>query len=555
MDWRKLFGFQQGHALQFFQPKSRDSNPIVQPPLEVYEAGIAEWRTSLVGQFLGAAPNFNTMQRMIENLWNNTSKGIRVQVSFAGRKKSISLSKRGKGRPVKTKPKNSLKGSSNRFEVLSTVDETSSSLDDLNRKPRRIWFLWTKGLNLSLCHSTAQSITVKGFSQGQPFYITAIYGYNDGSQRRLLWQHLIDLDSRIGSFPWILGGDFNIILHPSESSDHDIIGSFVSTDMKDFQDTIIDLLLQYHPYFGSFFNWSNKQKDSFLARKLDIVLVNSNWITTYKNFFVEFVAPKPSDHYMAIQTVHGNPMMSLFHKLKRLKTSLKTLNKECFSNISIKVKQKKAELEQFQLSTLHRIGSIDSELRLQTELTALEVAENQFLKQKAKVQWLKEGDKCTKFYHSIIASKNKRDTIRILENEQGCRLETFDDISSEIIQYFKNLLGKANPLIRDSDHQFFKNLLQYNLSPENSAELDKDITSKEIKDVIFSQGNDKAPGPDGFTPLFFKLCWSVVGEDVIKAVKYFFSSSFLLPAFNSTIIALVPKSSNPSKVKDYRPIS
>ncbi|XP_039015556.1 uncharacterized protein LOC120145920 [Hibiscus syriacus] len=84
MDWRKLFGYQQGHELQFFPPKSRDSNPIIQPPPEVYKAGIAEWRTSLVGQFLGAAPNFTTMQRIIENLWNNPNKGIHIQVSFAG---------------------------------------------------------------------------------------------------------------------------------------------------------------------------------------------------------------------------------------------------------------------------------------------------------------------------------------------------------------------------------------------------------------------------------------------------------------------------------------
>ncbi|KAE8674971.1 hypothetical protein F3Y22_tig00111708pilonHSYRG00398 [Hibiscus syriacus] len=75
----------------------------------------------------------------------------------------------------------------------------------------------------------------------------------------------------------------------------------------------------------------------------------------------------------------------------------------------------------------------------------------------------------------------------------------------------------------------------------------KEVTNEEIKEAIFSQGNDKAPGPDGYSVLFFKKAWSVVDNDVLKAVKYFFQESFIYPAFNSTTIALIPKMPNPSK--------
>ena len=40
-----------------------------------------------------------------------------------------------------------------------------------------------------------------------------------------------------------------------------------------------------------------------------------------------------------------------------------------------------------------------------------------------------------------------------------------------------------------------------------------------------------------------------------RAVEYFFHTSKLLPAFNSTIVALVPKCQNPCNIKDYKPIS
>ncbi|XP_038994199.1 uncharacterized protein LOC120118111 [Hibiscus syriacus] len=88
-----------------------------------------------------------------------------------------------------------------------------------------------------------------------------------------------------------------------------------------------------------------------------------------------------------------------------------------------------------------------------------------------------------------------------------------------------------------------------------SSNLTKDVTTEEIKEAIFAQGNDKAPGPDSYTPLFFKKAWTIVGEDVVGAVKYFFQHSSMLLAFNATTIALILKTPNPIKVKDFRPIS
>ena len=61
------------------------------------------------------------------------------------------------------------------------------------------------------------------------------------------------------------------------------------------------------------------------------------------------------------------------------------------------------------------------------------------------------------------------------------------------------------------------------------------------KELYFGIDGDKAPGPDGFTALFFKASWLIVGGDVTEAILYFFQHNKLLPAFNSSIVALVPK--------------
>ncbi|GJW51132.1 putative RNA-directed DNA polymerase, eukaryota, reverse transcriptase zinc-binding domain protein [Tanacetum coccineum] len=72
---------------------------------------------------------------------------------------------------------------------------------------------------------------------------------------------------------------------------------------------------------------------------------------------------------------------------------------------------------------------------------------------------------------------------------------------------------------------------------------------------MFSMGNDKSPGPDGYTAAFFKKAWDIVGDEVVKAVGEFFINGRLLKEINHTIIALIPKVQNPMGVNDYRPIS
>ncbi|XP_039016262.1 uncharacterized protein LOC120146839 [Hibiscus syriacus] len=243
--------------------------------------------------------------------------------------------------------------------------------------------------------------------------------------------------------------------------------------------------------------------------------------------------------------VHGNPMTILFSKLKRLKVSLKSFNKENFSNILDRVKLKRLELEQQQIRTLKGEDSIVKEIGLQADLNSLEEAEAYFFKQKAKVQWIRDGDKNSKFFHFIVACRNKRDTIRVSVDDRGCRLESFDSMSQEVLSFYTNLLGTVDSSLKEIDPNLLNDLLNYSLPPEAATSLIRDVTDEEIKKAIFGQGNDKAPGPDGFTPLFFKETWHIVGKDVIAVVKFFFTNSFMNSSLNSTVIALVLKIPNP----------
>ncbi|XP_048622704.1 uncharacterized protein LOC106412704 [Brassica napus] len=82
------------------------------------------------------------------------------------------------------------------------------------------------------------------------------------------------------------------------------------------------------------------------------------------------------------------------------------------------------------------------------------------------------------------------------------------------------------------------------------------IPSKEdIKGIFFSMPKSKAPGPDVFPVEFFWETWSVVGNDLIQAVKEFFQGGRMLKGFNEIAISLIPKVVGAEKLNLFRPIS
>lgn len=67
--------------------------------------------------------------------------------------------------------------------------------------------------------------------------------------------------------------------------------------------------------------------------------------------------------------------------------------------------------------------------------------------------------------------------------------------------------------------------------------------------------SSKAPGPNGIKCKLFQKIWDVVGNSIFQFVVNCFYTGTFDPIVNKTIIALIPKIKNPSKVYNFRPIS
>ena len=183
----------------------------------------------------------------------------------------------------------------------------------------------------------------------------------------------------------------------------------------------------------------------------------------------------------------------------------------------------------------------------------LAIAEEGFLKQKSRVQWLKLGDQNSSFFHKAVKARNAQSALKVITMANGCRTEDPAAIKQEAVRHFQGILCSDVPLVSRSE--YLDGLDGFGWSPQLMVMMNKAISHEEIKEVIFSIDDSKAPGPDGFSSWFFKAPWDIIGSEVCDAVSSFFESGSMLREINCTIIALVPKVPNPGSMHDYKPIS
>ena len=75
-------------------------------------------------------------------------------------------------------------------------------------------------MQVDLVDSTDQSITCCITYDSHKFFLNAIYGCNDGMDRKRLWSYLYSLHSSLSQDPWMLVVDFKVTTRPSESSNY-----------------------------------------------------------------------------------------------------------------------------------------------------------------------------------------------------------------------------------------------------------------------------------------------------------------------------------------------
>lgn len=82
-----------------------------------------------------------------------------------------------------------------------------------------------------------------------------------------------------------------------------------------------------------------------------------------------------------------------------------------------------------------------------------------------------------------------------------------EDLERLVTLYFMNVFTNTSSVIPFGLHGSFPNLLEEDLEPFKAH-----VTNEDIRRALFSIGNYKALGVDGFQAIFYKSQWKVMGE-------------------------------------------
>lgn len=273
---------------------------------------------------------------------------------------------------------------------------------------------------------------------------TGFYGHPEASKRHEAWALLRYL-GHLDPLPWMCIGGFNEVVNGTEKwggrTRH-------RRGMQEFQRALEDCGLSDLGFCGSKYTWSHCQDGiNFIKERLDRGVANLEWRHYYPEAVVNVDAAVSSDHAPLILSLLNNGSKVARKSFFRFeagwalndgyKYEVSTIwnlpwpgkmGWECLSNklsacmLKIthwnegfsKPSQNRLACMRARLAELQgmeRMGNSESMVRLKRDIETLTEQEDLWWRQRAKLNWLKHGNRNTKYFHACASSRRKKKTI------------------------------------------------------------------------------------------------------------------------------------------------
>jgi hypothetical protein len=217
--------------------------------------------------------------------------------------------------------------------------------------------------------------------------------------------------------------------------------------------------------------------------------------------------------------VYGSSSFCLAQKLKITKKAIKYWNKYHFGDIRSKLYSTLLLLDITQQASPSDYN-LSLELHLKSLINEYLIQEDSLWKSKSTELWLTCKDLNTRFFHTSTLIRRRRNAIDLLHTSHDGWLSDRTDIGGCFVSHFKDIFTSSTPTIFEE----LLDLFQCSISDADNVMLCSIPSESEIHDSLASLGVSKAPGPDGFTALFYMKYWDCIKDTVLQAIWNFFQA-------------------------------
>lgn len=447
-----------------------------------------------------------------------------------------------------------------------------------------IWMFWRSNqVTVTAFEEHSQHLTVKISKLGEtPWLFSAIYASPDSGRRRELWRKLEEVKDNFNG-PWLLAGDFNETMSIEERNGAN--GSEMQRRCRAFSDWVNSNGLLDLGSSGPDHTWFvGDSQETFKSAKLDRGLANDSWRLRFEEAAVRVLPKVSSDHCPILISTNGfapiprvlkpfrfqaawlsqesfeefilsnwSQEAPLVPFLKEFAKKLNLWSKEKFYNIFRKKSELWARLEGIQ-RTLAAGGPrylLKLEKTLKKEMEVVLKQEETLWFQKSRMEALKDGDCNTRYFHLSTVIRRKQNRIETLQDGNGVWVTDGEEIKAMVLEFWSNMFREENS---NGPQQKLLNDYFPRLSGEEWNAFNRPFANCEVKAALMDMKPYKAPGPDGFQPIFYQRFWEVVSPNLIKLVKDVLESRQFPEGLNDAFIVLIPKCDAPQRVSHFRPI-
>ncbi|KAM0889077.1 hypothetical protein ACQ4PT_027916 [Festuca glaucescens] len=221
--------------------------------------------------------------------------------------------------------------------------------------------------------------------------------------------------------------------------------------------------------------------------------------------------------------------------LHRVATSLAQWSKDTFGSVRKKIQKLERRLKCLRLAPW---DSTDTEAKgIERELCELFEREEVMARQRSRIEWLKEGDRNTAFFHARASARRRTNKIKALVHEDGSSCTNIAEIKGKVEDFYDALFS-SEPC---SGTEAVLEAIPEKVTMEMNGELCKPYSDEEIRTALFQMGPTKAPGPDGFPALFYQTHWEFFKAEICNAVRGFLEGDSIPEGLCDSIIILIPK--------------